>query len=243
MVLTRFSDRSKPLFSLAGLLLVATLLGAALWWLAGMASRAQAGLDARALEPVAGTYRDAKVTLWLRYAEPHLWARTGDSRWERLAPTGTTTLRGAALGYEIDLARALRPTGLPRVSISAGGETRELTLVVLPIVNGRSTDAYLRGTMNDWSSALAFTSVAVGTYVAETPLARGKHEFKVGSADWYTIDLGGDGDAAPITLGQTLQLFPVGSNIHVAVQEAGTYRFVLDLRNPRRPTVTVSRVR
>lgn len=197
-----------------------------------------------ALAAVEGVYRDPHLTLRLRYTAPYLWARSGDGLWQRLSPTGPTTLRNTVLGYELDIGPALKaaPDTLPQVSLSVANTTRQLTLMVLPTVGGVPTMPYLRGSMNDWSTALALVATGPGQYAAETRLGAGVHEFKVGSADWHQIDLGGNGDPHPMTPGQRLPLFAVGSNIRLEVRQAGTYRFLLDLRDPRRPSVMVSAV-
>lgn len=225
-------------------LLLALLLAFGSWLAARSDASAQAnGPLPQALAAAEGVYRKATVTLRLRYSPPYLWARHNEGRWERLTPTGATTLRGTILGYELDIAQALapQPDGQPRVSVAIAGERFELGLVMLPVVRGIATTPYLRGSMNDWGTALALATVGNEQYQTETWIAAGRHEFKVGSADWFTIDLGGNGDPEPITFGKPLPLFAVGSNIHLFLPEAGRYRFLLDLRDARRPTVTVSR--
>ncbi len=99
---------------------------------------------------------------------------------------------------------------------------------------------YLRGSMNAWGTSTPMQRVDADTYRAEIALERGAHEFKLGSEDWGTVDIGA-GAQAQTTLGTPVPLTMFGRNLTFTAADAGTYRFILDVANPLLPTLRIER--
>lgn len=91
---------------------------------------------------------------------------------------------------------------------------------------------YLMGSMNHWSHKNRMDKTEAGVYKIALQLPAGRNEFKVGSANFDGIDLGG-------TLGAPL--VTRGSNLVLNVEREGSYDFVLDARNSEAPVLTVTR--
>lgn len=233
--------------ALSGLFGLAVLLAAlaAVQWLArtgDAAAAATAAPSAAELAALEGEYRGPGMVLRLRFAEGVLWARSGDGRWERLAPRGAQRLRATTLGYEIDISASDATAPPPdRLRLMIGGQTIELARQAWPVVGGEPTVPYLRGTMNDWQAVEPLARTGIDRYSATVQLARGSYEFKIGSQEWSRIDFGSDRPLLPD--GAALPLLPVGPNIGLLIAEPGRYRFTFDLRDPRAPTVSVVRER
>jgi CubicO group peptidase (beta-lactamase class C family) len=99
---------------------------------------------------------------------------------------------------------------------------------------------YLRGSMNDWNTSAPMQALATGEYRAQIALAKGKHEFKIGSADWGAVDFGGTPDARAV-VGESLSLAMTGGNIEFVAAEAGMYRFTLTADNPLAPSLRIEK--
>lgn len=99
------------------------------------------------------------------------------------------------------------------------------------------TTVFLRGSMNDWSESNPFVYDGAGIYSVVVDLAAGDYEFKVASADWETVNLGGNGDA--LTLESEYGLFSGAGNIQMSVASEGTYIFTLDAANLDATTLSV----
>jgi CubicO group peptidase (beta-lactamase class C family) len=91
---------------------------------------------------------------------------------------------------------------------------------------------YLRGSMNEWSTAAPLARADGRRYAVELALPAGRHEFKFASADWKAVDLGaGEGGLAI-----------AGGNLVLDVPAAARYRFTLDASDVLRPRHAVERV-
>jgi len=91
-----------------------------------------------------------------------------------------------------------------------------------------ATPLFLRGTMNDWSTATPMQMTG-DLYRVELALKAGSYEFKIASADWKTVDLG-DGGFGPTTIRERALAAPLsthGANIHLDVPADGRYAFEL----------------
>lgn len=103
------------------------------------------------------------------------------------------------------------------------------------------TVLYLRGSMNEWGTALPLRREGVG-YVGEVTLPAGRHAFKIATADWDTLALGqGDGARLKPT-GGTLKLDPGGGNLQFETATPGTWRLTLDRLATGRPRLVVAGV-
>jgi pullulanase len=86
-----------------------------------------------------------------------------------------------------------------------------------------SVPVFLRGEMNDWSTANLFDRTADFTYETVIALEARTYQFKVASEDWSTYDFGKNGGV--VTPGQSVVLERPGANITLDIAAAGNYRF------------------
>jgi hypothetical protein len=77
-------------------------------------------------------------------------------------------------------------------------------------------------------------SDGIGQWSAVLPLPAGRIEFKVGDADWRSVDLGGDSDT-PASGPQWNSLRERGLNLSFEAPQAGRYRFILRSGSPATP--------
>jgi len=83
---------------------------------------------------------------------------------------------------------------------------------------------FLRGSMNDWSTASPFRPARPGEWETDLVLRPGDYELKVGSADWLT-NFGSAGNDLLGADGGANVLVASGQNIGLKIDRAGTYRF------------------
>ncbi|WP_342113132.1 serine hydrolase [Pseudoduganella sp. OTU4001] len=99
---------------------------------------------------------------------------------------------------------------------------------------------YLRGSMNGWAMRDRLQPAVDGKRLEATLLLEaGRHEFKIGSADYSKIDLGGKLQAPQAHAGQALQLAEQGGNLQLEVPARAVYRFALDVADPAAPSLLV----
>ncbi len=107
----------------------------------------------------------------------------------------------------------------------------------------RSTPLFVRGSLNDWGTSLAFKQVAPLRYAATTDAAlpAGRIEFKIASADWGAVDLGGSSEA-PLPSARWADLRMGGGNLVFDVKAPGRYRFKLDATDTAVARLHITRV-
>ena len=102
---------------------------------------------------------------------------------------------------------------------------------------------YLRSSADHWGTEHVLRQLDAANpsiYAADVALAPGRHEFKVGSADFNEIDLGAGSGSNDVTPGQPRKLVERGSNLALRVEQAATYHFALAVRDPDQPQLTVT---
>jgi CubicO group peptidase (beta-lactamase class C family) len=99
-----------------------------------------------------------------------------------------------------------------------------------------SAPVYLRGTLNEWGTALEMRRTGARRFVVDAVLGPGRTEFKFATADWKQVNLG-----ASYVKGDGV-LRDAGGNLVLQVDRAGRYRFELDARDPERPVHRVRRL-
>jgi hypothetical protein len=102
---------------------------------------------------------------------------------------------------------------------------------------------YVRGGFNGWGTDHALTAKGNGVYEAEVLLSPGNHPFKVGSGDWsaeWVIDPAASVSIAP---GKSYAMATrPGPEDYLFVRSTAAYRFRLDLADPARPQLQVTRL-
>ncbi len=103
---------------------------------------------------------------------------------------------------------------------------------------------YVRGDMNGWGADAAsqFAYQGHGIYAVTLDVAAGQHSFKIASEDWSTVDYtAADVASATLASGDTVTLatIPGGHNTVLNAPAAASYKFTVDMSNPKSPTLTV----
>ena len=104
------------------------------------------------------------------------------------------------------------------------------TLWVAPAEPFAGTPIFVRGGFNGWGTANAMAFEGAAAYRADIELAAESYEFKIASEDWATVNIGA-ADSDTVLVGVPLPLADMGApaNLKVAVAEADTYAFTLDV--------------
>jgi hypothetical protein len=96
----------------------------------------------------------------------------------------------------------------------------------------------LRSSADKWATGVAMRAAEGAQYRAVMALKRGKWKFRLGSAAGE-IQLGATAADGAASIGKVLALRLQGPDLALDVEQAGSYEFVLDLRDPDRPAVTI----
>jgi hypothetical protein len=105
-----------------------------------------------------------------------------------------------------------------------------------------SNTILLRGGMNDWGESTPLSYEGGGIYRVTFPLTAGTYPFKVATADWSTVNLGGlDADSTEVVVGEPRTVVHGSNppNLSLTVDADGDYDFVIDGRYAARPTLYV----
>ena len=100
----------------------------------------------------------------------------------------------------------------------------------------------LRGGMNGWDESTPLSYERGGIYRVTFPLTAGTYPFKVATADWATVNLGGlDADSTDVVVGvpRTVVHGANPPNLSLTVGVDGDYDFVIDGRYAAMPTLYV----
>lgn len=155
---------------------------------------------------------------------------------------------GGAWGMNTDVRKLADDTRLIILANRDGPVANKLAAAYIYFSNpaAATTPVLLRGSMNNWGDQMALTKQADGSYVIEGPIPAGDYEFKLASADWETIDLGGmpdaSGNAPTLAPGGTLPLEFGGANIKLKLPAEATYRLTLTGLAEGEPLVRVETV-
>jgi hypothetical protein len=126
-------------------------------------------------------------------------------------------------------------------TLDAIDPTAPVLNVVRKIPFGTNT-ILLRGGMNGWDESTPLTYEGGGIYRVTFPLTAGTYPFKIATADWATVNLGGiDGDSTDVTVGvpRTVVHDANPPNLSLTIDADGDYDFVIDGRYAPRPTLYV----
>lgn len=133
-------------------------------------------------------------------------------------------------------------TGARTLRIVDGGSSVTFARAQQLIGQSYAGRAFLRGTMNDWQMSIPLRSTAPGTLEATIALPAGRHEFKIGDAEWREINLGARLGQGPTALAEPITLSPMGGNLSFETASNGRFRFSVDTAQAQNPKLTVTRV-
>lgn len=129
---------------------------------------------------------------------------------------------------------------VPAMTLVQNGQRIRMARVAETKLDYDVAPIFLRGDMNEWGVRDRMQKEG-GNYVANVALTPGRYQFKLGSEDWKTIDLGGLEEDQVLTLDMPYSVDTVGLNLLVDIAAAGTYRFTLNVSDRQSPKVNVSK--
>lgn len=161
-------------------------------------------------------------------------------QWSKLLAGSDTTFFAVNDGTQFDFSK--KPNGdIGSVTVGEDGTTSAPyprgTEPPMPV---ESVPFYLRGSMNDWSTKNQMIAAGKDKYAVSIALKPGNYEFKLGSEDFNTIDLGGSPATQDVLVGAAKVLLPAGQNLKLNVAQEMVYEFVLDVVKTLEPELLVS---
>lgn len=174
---------------------------------------------------------------WVQLRDGKLYGRMGARAWTQLYASSPTRFFVEDPKLEIEFSEAGKK---PRLTLREAGSLSVLTRTREALPPFGSVPVYLRGSMNDWSATALMASDGPERYAVTLSLNEGLQEFKVGSADWGALDFGGGPGQLPMISGRAAVLVGAGGNLLMDVPRKGRWRFVLDVRAPTAPSLSVS---
>jgi len=104
-------------------------------------------------------------------------------------------------------------------------------------------DIYVRGAFNGWGTDNKLAYAGKGVYQADILVSPGYHAFKIGSKDWAAEWVADPAASVAVTLGQSYALATeAGPEDYLFSKQTATFRFRVDVANPARPVLSVTRV-
>lgn len=104
----------------------------------------------------------------------------------------------------------------------------------------RAVPIFLRGSMNDWSTAARLQPGPSGVWQVDVALKPGDCEFKIGSEDW-TLAFGIEGGETLSGATKDKVLSSDGGNIPLKIVQPGTYRFTIHADETGVTTLSIAR--
>jgi hypothetical protein len=98
---------------------------------------------------------------------------------------------------------------------------------------------YLRGSMNNWTTQNSLVAANKTLHETTIALLTGSYEFKVATEDWRVVDLGQEGQIAPIENTDSIKLIGTGGNIKLRVVRDSICTFKVDSSKVVQPQLTV----
>lgn len=122
-------------------------------------------------------------------------------------------------------------------------DATDSTAPIAHIVNEEpfpGTSVLLRGDMNGWGEADAFTYEGGRIYTFESTLDAGTYGFKVASADWSTVNFGAAEEGENVVdLGETVYLGSTNFNLSLTLAESTELVFIFDMTDLEEPKLRV----
>lgn len=184
-------------------------------------------VPATSLATLPGYYEAGGLSVWIERDGEQLTARVGGVDSEPLLALSPT--RFIAVEHDTTIEFGDHPAGGAKgFQIVDGGPPLFLERKPPPDSKIGDTRIYLRGSMNDWSTADELIRIDNEHLQVDKLLTAGDYEFKLASEDWQTIDLGAAGMAGKVDFDKAVPVQTRGGNLSLEIGAAGTYRFQLD---------------
>jgi hypothetical protein len=104
-------------------------------------------------------------------------------------------------------------------------------------------DLYVRGAFNGWGTDNQLAYKGKGVYETDILVSPGNHAFKIGSKDWNTEWVANPSASVAMALGTAYPLATeAGPEDYLFTRQTATFRFRVDVTDPKTPVLSVSRV-
>jgi hypothetical protein len=104
-------------------------------------------------------------------------------------------------------------------------------------------DLYVRGAFNGWGTDNQLAYEGKGVYQADILVSPGNHAFKIGSKDWNAEWVANPSASVAVALGTAYPLaLEPGPEDYLFTKQTATFRFRVDVSDPKKPVMSVSRV-
>jgi hypothetical protein len=104
-------------------------------------------------------------------------------------------------------------------------------------------DIYVRGAFNGWGTDNRLAYQGKGIYETDILVSPGNHAFKIGSKDWNAEWVANPSASVAVALGTAYPLATeAGPEDYLFTKQTASFRFRVDVSDPARPVLSVSRV-
>ncbi|CAH0140892.1 hypothetical protein SRABI118_00281 [Massilia sp. Bi118] len=104
-------------------------------------------------------------------------------------------------------------------------------------------DIYVRGAFNGWGTDNQLAYKGKGIYETDILVSPGNHAFKIGSKDWNAEWVANPSASVAVALGTSYPLaLEAGPEDYLFTRQTATFRFRVDVSDPAKPVLSVSRV-
>jgi CubicO group peptidase (beta-lactamase class C family) len=201
------------------------------------------------LEALQGGYeRPGRTdTFWVALSGGRLWARLGRDAWRELVPESATTFVAMPIDATVAFERGPDGRGLsarPQVGPPGAPPEPRWMRVDKPLPTLRGQAIHLRGSANAWGTGPTLRDDGSGRLGVEVDWPAGEHAFKLASADWQAVDLGGGDAEVQLVAGADshpasgrIVLATQGRNLSLRLPVAARCRFELDTRDVVSPSL------
>lgn len=197
-------------------------------------------LNVRQLREFEGLYRAGDTAIAIEMVDNVLYVRDGNWIRAPMIPTGRRQFSVQNRSIELAFLTAESANSPLQMRTTDSANTNVLERSVHPFGDLGTQAPLLRGTMNEWGGNAVFSKTGQANWVLTMPLPAGNHEFKIASADWTILNLGGPLGNVQVGLNRPTRLAPMGENLKLELQEATTIRFEIDASDQHRALLKVT---
>ncbi len=192
------------------------------------------------LKRAEGTYQvSPESAAWIVLRGTDLWARIGYFPWSRLDPQSKSSYYVPGLDFEMTAEHG-DDGKVSAIRIPELSEDKPWIRVDKPLPTLSAQPIYLRGTMNQWSTKDLLIVGVDGIYRVTIDVPRGRHEIKIASEDWASIDLGRQEQIKPLAEQGTIALANSGDNIAIELIRDARCEFTVDGRDIVEPRLAMN---